>query len=423
MKKALLAVIPALLVLSACQAGPKANDNKTFLEDTLAHEELFGQATLVQPNVRKVGSDPIEHPDVSDPSIGVQSKVEDGKVSFRFVAAVTFTENNITPTVAKWYRTVSAPDGSVYSTYDGEYACTTAYKKLSNGGSAYDIQDFNEAHGNSTYTHFVVYTIRNIPVSTYGNYYVAAYLNLSGEGGVNQTTKVVATTVNEANQWAFDGEQGEFFITGNIGGSQKLIEASAKRVHNNHAEFEYIDFAAGDTFVINEFYKTDFMVHNAVEVLQYTGNTKITSCFENDGFGNIKVKASMGGSYGLYLNGSNQLYTEENAPFGVHNGFYIKGTMNEWAQSDAWELYNDRNNRAVSKEVDLTSGQKFKIWQNSGGNGTWFGWPDGSNVSNDTTLFSCVDGNDKNIQCNKTGKYIIYLNNDSKVWINPVVAE
>ena len=119
-KKALLVVLPALLVLSACQIGPKSKDNNIFLEDTLAHEELFGGVDFcgVNTNIRKV--DPVEHPD-NDPTIGIQSQQEEGnKVSFRFVAAVSIAPENLESTVANWTRTVSDKDGNVLEIVPGQ---------------------------------------------------------------------------------------------------------------------------------------------------------------------------------------------------------------------------------------------------------------------------------------------------------------
>ena len=186
-KKILLAVLPALLVLSACQAGPKAKDNNLFLEDTLAHDEIFGNVALearsLQP--RRLGEDPVEHPDADNFAIGVQSQVENtGYISFRFVAAVRFASSELDPTQAVWSRKVSYTNGNAKKVF-GTFPSTTAYTKISNGGSAYTIDDYNSAHeltGDNQFTHFVVYTLRNVPVDS-NDYYVSTYLTLSTKEG------------------------------------------------------------------------------------------------------------------------------------------------------------------------------------------------------------------------------------------------
>ena len=216
-KKFLIAIIPALLALSACQGGAQEKvDKNLFLEDTLAHEEIFGDinfsdlmpkaSKLGQPGIRKLGSDPVEHPDL-DPAIGVQSKVESaGYISFRFVAAVEFTKENIGPTNAQWTRTVSKKDGSSYPKDTGNIECTTAYTSLSSDGDPYTIDDFNEAQDpDSTYTHFVVYTLRNVPVDS-NDYFVSAYLTLSGVGGLSLTSKAVAINASQTESMRRDYE-------------------------------------------------------------------------------------------------------------------------------------------------------------------------------------------------------------------------
>ena len=431
-RKYLLAILPALLVLSSCQAAPKANvvKEETFIEDTEAHDEIFGNDYVgrkIAP--KKLGDDPVVHPD-SDASIGIQSIFDnkgnenpaDDTYSLRFVAPVAFGEGQITPTNAVWTRTVSKPDGTAYTNMDtGTVASVHAYTQLQNGGDFYTIAQFNTDNSTS-YTHFVVYTLRNIPAS-FANYYVSAYLVLSGEGGVNQTTKAVVTTVDTSiYKAAYVADQGNYFLEGTIGGvANSRVAATRIRNGSNKAEFEYIDFAAGDVFTINEFYNTKLYVHGATECLGYAGSEKINSCFEDDESSahKLRVKASMGGSYGLYLNVTdNKLYTEADAPYGVHNGFYINGSMTSWTKNAAYEMYNDRNNKAVSATIHLNVNDEFKVWKEEGD--VWYGWPTDKAVSANTSLFESTSGNGTNVKCLVAGDYKIFLNNNSEIWINPV---
>ena len=323
-KRFLLAVLPALLVLSACQAGPKSKNNNIFLEDTLAHDEIFGAEKLEDRALmpRKLGDDPVIHPD-NDPSIGVQSKVENGKVSFRFVAAVSFSESNITPTNAVWTRTVSSPDGQTFPKDTGSFGCTTAYTKLSNGGSAYSIDDFNNAQNPKTsFTHFVVYTLRNIPLDDYSDYYVCAYLNLSGEGGLNQRTKAVAISVDQSKKYTHDAILGVSFITGTFGGNPDVINATSIRTSEqdqNKASFEGLSISKGDSFVINEFYDTKLYVKNASNFLG--DNNHSAYYFANE---SNKMKANFTGTYNLFLNKSDQIYTTAS---NVKRAVYVKNEI------------------------------------------------------------------------------------------------
>ena len=424
--KNLLFLLPALLVLSSCQAVPQANNLKEdiLIEDTLAHDEIFGNDFIgrkIAPN--KLGDDPVSHPD-SDAAIGVQTKVDDkgtvstadDLISFRFVAPVKFEEGQLAPTTAVWTRTVSKPDGSEYPMDTATYECTEAYTQLEEGAGVYTIAQFNEAQEPDTdYTHFVVYTLRNIPLETYGDYFVSAYLTLSGEGGVNQVSKAVVSTVNPATyQAAYVAADGHYYLDGTFNGTPGIIPATSVRADGNKANFNNLDLVAGDTFVIKEFYNSKLYVHSFAEMATYDGNDKIASCFEADGSGNVKVKESKGGSYDLYFNSSNRLYTAENAPYGVHNGYYIKGSMNSWAQDAAYEMYSVRDNHAVSGTIHLDANAEFKVWKAEGD--VWYGWP-GKAVSTDSSLFENAGGN---IKCLVAGDYRIYLNNSNEVWVNPV---
>ena len=297
--KALLLVLPALLVLSSCQAAPKAKDNNLFLEDTLAHEEIF-DANALKLNPKRANDDPVVHPDEDDPAIGIQSMVEDGKKSFRFVAAVTLPNNSesFESITATWTRTVSNPNGSTYAMDTDTVEVTTAYTSLSTNGDPYTIQQFNAAHGDSDYTHFVVYTLRNIPTSTYGDYFVCAYLSLSNGG----KTKAVATKVNESKQYAFDASNGYYYLDGVIGGESKIVEPDTVG-GDNKAEFDNVSFSEGDNFVIKGFINTklticasDYLKGSTNPIRHYFDSTSnsITSVF--------------GGQYDLFINHSSELW-------------------------------------------------------------------------------------------------------------------
>ena len=338
-KRFLLAVLPALLVLSACQAGPKNKDNNIFLEDTLAHDEIFGAEKLEDRALmpRRLGDDPVVHPD-NDPSIGVQSKIEDGKVSFRFVAAVTFSESNITPTNAVWTRTVSSPDGQTFPKDTGSFGCTTAYTKLSNGGSPYLIDDFNNAQNPKTsFTHFVVYTLRNIPLDSYSDYYVCAYLTLSGEGGLNQRTKAVAISVDQSKKYTHDPFLGVSFVTGTFGGNPGVVNATSIRTSeddDNKAEFKNLSLSENDTFVINEFYNTKLYVKGASK---FGGNSSYY--FANN---NGSIKANFAGKYNLFLNKSDEIHTTASD---VVRPLYVSlKNVSWWTGDSAWTAIYAFNN-------------------------------------------------------------------------------
>lgn len=361
-KRFLIAIIPALLALSACQGGAQEKvDKNLFLEDTLAHEEIFGDinfsdimpkaSKLGQPGIRKLGDDPVTHPDL-DPAIGVQSKVEDGKVSFRFVAAVAFPDGKLAPTNAQWTRTVSKVDGSDYPKDTGNVECTTAYTSLSSDGDPYTIDQFNLAQEPDTeYTHFVVYTLRNIPVSSYSGYYVCAYLTLSGEGGLNQKSKALAISVDETKKYAFDADQGKYFMMGSLG----EIEANSYG-GGNIASFTGLNFAANDAFLIWGFDNTKLKVFDFDDI----GGEVSSYNFKNS-TGAVGVKYK--GAYNVYLTNEYKIYANAT---NVARPLYIRL---DYVKNDFWfnasavtRVYAYKDGvRADWFDVNLVESQKYYV--------------------------------------------------------------
>ena len=332
-KKLLLIALPALMVLAGCNNQAKAEvkpepnlEENYFLEDTEAHEEIFGGEQLKKDNPFKV--DPVTHPD-ADPSIGIQTKIDDKEtvdtsddtISIRFVAAVAFGEGQLGPTNAVWRRTVSSPDGTSFPKDTANIACTKAYTSMSVGDGEYSIDDFNaDQEPDGSYTHFVAYTLRNIPLATYANYYVSAYLILSGEGGLNQSSKAVVTTVDPSiYKAAYQPTLGNFFITGTFNGTPGRITATSTRSSvedANKASFEGLSIYKNDVFTIYEVYDTKLYSHGSSCL---TGSKNPVGYYFSDNSGDIK--ANYKGNYNLFLNKSNEIWTAASnvvRPFYVH---------------------------------------------------------------------------------------------------------
>lgn len=368
-KRLLLASLPALLILSACNGGAqKKEDNNIFLEDSLAHDEIFDNRNFEDRELMPRRADPVVHPD-SDVSIGIQCFEDGGNVNLRFVAAVSFAEGQLTPTDAVWTRSVYSPDGVKYSTkFDaGEYACTTAYKKISNGGSAYSISDFNTDHKTS-YTHFVVYTLRNIPKATYSSYYVSAYLTLSpnSEGGIAETkTKAIAVRVDGSEKYTYDPFVGEYFMVGSWSASP--IPATTVREGGNKASFEEKNLSAGDSFVIKEFYNTKLEVHG-----YSTKCGDVSDYYLNDSSNNFVAKYN--GLYNFYLKyvedspgvGHNEVYTKAKV---YSRKYYVDLSSVTWWTSESAKaelyVYKDAQggNPKVEEFIELQKVGATNIWE------------------------------------------------------------
>lgn len=346
-KKLFLALLPAVLVLSACNGGAqkeKVNNENDFLEDTLAHDEIFGKAEEGLAPKRAFGGqnpgtlrfegselDPELNPESAyeHPTIGVQSFYDDGgtiddesddTISFRFVATVTFSSDDAREASnAKWFRTVSKVDGTSYP-LDQEVKeapeCKTAYKALSNGGTPYTIQQYNSEHtkyGDPTgYSHFVVYTLRNISLANYSgeNYYVSAYLQMTGtiaNGEPAIYSKAIAVRFDRAKKYVYVHNVGTAFMEGTIGGKQIYREATTvgSAYGDDVASFEGLELSTSDKVVIKEFDGTKLKIRNTSS---FSGDYNRSSYYlSND---NGKMKPNFAGTYDLYLNSSHQIYTD-----------------------------------------------------------------------------------------------------------------
>ena len=153
MKKCLLVLLPVLMGLTSCsgaQAKP-ANDyfarNDLIVEDTMAHEEIFGSAEVIRDlkprQMNDVGTEAslkmgyqIQFDDKGTTS--GDGYDEDDTISIRFIAAVMNLDVR-----AYWSRAIADYNGNAgvniggvwkYKLDDGStHESTTLYKTLTNG--------------------------------------------------------------------------------------------------------------------------------------------------------------------------------------------------------------------------------------------------------------------------------------------------
>lgn len=275
-KKLLLAVLPALLVLSACNplssyaaAGTKVNQ---FAEDTIAHEDIFGEAQEVEQFEKPVAFQRNPGEDITAPKIGYQIKYDSGEntLAIRFLAAVK--DLNVK---AYWRRGVAGPDGNPINSkvFSNTFEPVTKYyKSLTAGDETITAGEAPYAD----YEGFVVYTIYGIPYNaTNKQAYVAAYVNLVGDengqddgagGTYNKHSNSVGLAVSierkseEANEpdlknvFTFDPTYTGHFLQGTIngvvydGGTNGLYRESANTPSGNFAWYENVPLETTDSF-------------------------------------------------------------------------------------------------------------------------------------------------------------------------------
>lgn len=283
-KKLILAIVPALLSLASCSNVKKEivqNNANLFVEDTLAHEEIFGDVEQpVLATVRKLA--PI---DSSVPAIAIQTKTDgvgdSAKISIRFVAAVRIT-GTLSDATAVWTRTMYGADGHAFKQRANK-ACAKAYTSINDNGASLDIGAFNTANGGTNYTHFVVYSMLNIPtagVNDASNYYLNAYLTLN-DGGAT-TSKVVATKVDQSTKLSFNVSDTSYFGVKKTATGYVTFDRAETPKSGNHASFDNIVVNSGESFVIvnnwvdNEHPENDFFeVHGYSSIEGNRGFTQV----------------------------------------------------------------------------------------------------------------------------------------------------
>ena len=266
-KRLFLALIPALMALSSCNAISKQGitprqDNTVketeFLEDTEAHDEIFGKAGFggINSGIRKISN--IEY---DPPAIGIQSMIDDkgdadssnDTISVRFVAAVDFG-STVEAATAKWHRTMFGTDGHVLDgRVETEKPCSKAYTSLADpeeDGGVYTIDNLNGSTYH--YTHFVVYTMTGIPLETYANCYLTAYLTVDADGegaGEAVTSKVVATTVDQKTQLSFNKNDTGCFGVKITGLGYETFSKANSTKEGYWATFANVTLDGGDWFL------------------------------------------------------------------------------------------------------------------------------------------------------------------------------
>ena len=437
-KKLLLVCIPALMLLGACAgAQPEADAADEFLEDTLLHEEVFSDVSSLFGKARRNALP--EDVDTSVPAVGVQKADNGSTYSVRFIAATTLDAGALSDGKAVWTRAMYKDTGVQYKAATAKTSLV-AYTTLRDGsGTEYTIDDFKAIYG-SDYKSFVVYTMLNIPKTTYDNYYLNAYLTIDPGTESSKTSNVLATNIVGTKRVSFSTSYTGCFLRGKIDGVNNtyLRQDSPTKgdyPENNYASFSY-DLKAGDNFLIvqNDTTNNEFRIWDS-SCLTYSGNTEILKQFEDNGKGKIQVKADENHNYTLYLNKESQLWRSYADLSGA--GFYVRGpAVGDSGWSDlSHEFTTSTGNVGQLLNVHLDE-ENFKLASSSWGDqwGYWGykrnGWEgyDYHNSLDYGTIKNVkggakdnfVEGGDYNVHniwCDAAGYYDIYIGTDGYIYI------
>lgn len=409
-KRLLLALLPAAMILTACAGVGSKENNNLFLEDTLAHEEIFNEVEF-----KDFGFAPrrnLAPVDASEPTIGVQySSVAGGKVSMRFIAAIKVDGANLDAkkaalahTTAVWTRNLYDENGDrILKDRDAEIVSTKAYDAINSGGEALDIEDF----GDGSYSFFVAYTMKNIPVATTSYLNVSLSIRDSENPEFDADSKIVAASIDGSTKFAFNPGSESFFLTGTIGGRARDV-ARNTAITGCVAGFDSADFQIGDTFLLVQKETDIFKVWGSSSLTEGANGTK--NYFENNGG---RIRATAAGNTHLYLNDHDEIWTDSEGAYErqtLVNPLFVRGTVTvgvtAWETSSKYELKSDRGNHAVLLDAYFAAGE-FKIADAS--------WGDKWNVitGGDISGNFSGGGGEANITCLKAGYYNIYINTES----------
>ena len=435
-KKLLLLALPTLLVLSSCGRVNNAQPQKQLntldgvVEDTLAHEEVFGEAVKT-PSIRKM---PIIG-NQTDYKLGYQLHFDDkdnddpsdDRISIRFVAALkqeyatmrwsrgisNYYGTEVKQLDDKWYDPIKAENIYLDS---GEFFTT-----LTNGGA--DTMTAGEG-AYSGFAGFIVYSIVNIPYEANKLSYLGVTLTLTPAEGDAVHTDFYAikietnnTHTESAYRFSFAGDKTGFFLSGSFGGGLDYANADASTRGSNAASFT-LDLEEDDCFLVVQKEANLFKVWDGTCLSDEDTNVEKDS-------GLVKINTES--KYVFYLNNSNNIYhTKYEEP----TSFYVRGEAAQgWGDEDCVEAYQfvtDPDNKGVIYSVNLTVGD-FKIsdisWAHQWGyfqckDGGDFWTPDSAPtiiIGGAAANFEAQEGKtsgDANIHCKVAGAYDIWLTNN-----------
>ncbi len=146
-----------------------------------------------------------EEDNLTKPKIGYQMAYgtkDDGTktVSIRYTAAISSLDVDS----ATWTRAMYEENGDAYSRLkEANKEVTTAYTGLTNNGKVTYATSVEDDLGNKPFNYYVVYTLLEIPLESYGTYYLDASLTIT-KNGKSITSTVGAVEINNQNMFSYE---------------------------------------------------------------------------------------------------------------------------------------------------------------------------------------------------------------------------
>ena len=433
-KKLLLIALPALMALSGCSNAFAQSELKedavveSFVEDNLAHDEIFGASSISKgPSIKKMAD---LYPDMSY-KIGYQIHFEEGSIinddpdeddliSIRFIAAIQESYSKMV-----WTRGLTSPNGTERLTFSNhsslapeypELESKVVYTSLSNGDSDVMVAGGEDPENPyKDYTGFIVYSLTNIPYDTFVDYFVGVMLTLTPAEGDPLTSDVCVLKIERkaddlsrsALTFSFSKSKTGFFLYGMVN-DVYMPSADSPTKGSNAASFTS-DFKVGDEFIIIQRESNLFKMWTACCVCDDTN-------FTDDGF---IITCKTAGFFTIYLNGSNEIWPTQ---FHLPSNYYIRGAV---AGEGGWDpdenssarFITDPDNTAILLNVTLSVGE-FKVGLRTTWDGA-LGWDQVRGGAKDGEHI-IPGASNNNIKCGIAGQYNFYIK-DGLLYIERVL--
>ena len=240
------------IVLNNSNSKNKINyeNNELLNESTLAEDEIFsnGLPSIVVNGEVKKSYNSANSEELLAPIIGRQYYYDEtaGRVSIRFYAAITSMDVD-----AVWTRTLYNSDGSANpSLNNSKMTSTKAYSRLGyyeNDELKYKTPkevatqnglDEDEA---SKYKYFVIYTLYNIKISTYGDCTIDANVEISNstQTFVSKTGSVTTNSSAEMSSYQLELDMNNTYPgSSTSAGNGTYINGKAKTIYGEDEEFD-----------------------------------------------------------------------------------------------------------------------------------------------------------------------------------------
>ena len=430
-KKLLLIALPIFMALSGCARVNNAAPQKQLdplegtMEDTLAHEEVFGESEVRDPSIRRM---PVVDTKTNY-KVGYQIHFDDkgdedvnnDVISIRFIAAIKtdYTVKRWTRGVTNYYGTelkaLSDHRHDDVKDEDVYFDSKVVYTHLANGAGNDEMTAGEAETPFADYTGFVIYSLLNIPYEANKNAYIGVTLALDELKTDFYAVKIEKNALGTASAHSFkfaSNKEGFFLSKGDA-----VIDADASTRGDNAASFT-ANFAADDEFLV---------VQKTASLFKVWSGDCLSDEDENVVKDSGLVKINTASKYVIFLNNSNNIY---HTKYSEPTSFYVRGTAAQgWADEDcvaAYQFVTDPDNKAVLLGVSLAVGD-FKIsdisWAHQWGyfqckDDGDFWTPDGAPtiiIGGAKDNFEAEEGKtsgDANIHCKVAGAYDIYLTNN-----------